>query len=227
VDLLDLVLHLDRHLNDWAAQLGPWLYVLLFAIVFVETGLVILPFLPGDSLLFTLGALTATEGSPVGFVLSGVLLTAAAILGDATNYAIGKRLGPKVFTSTTSRLLNREHLHRAHAFYEKYGPKTIVIARFVPIIRTFAPFVAGIGTMSYPRFATYNVVGALVWVWSVMAAGRLFGDIPIVKENFSVVVLAIIVISVIPIGVEWFRARRASARAAADADRPAAPGAAD
>lgn len=209
---IDVVLHLDRYLNDWAGWMGPWLYVLLFAIIFAETGLVVTPFLPGDSLLFAVGALSATDGSPIHVVWVGVIMTVAAVLGDAANYHIGKALGPKVFTSTTSRLLNREHLIRAQRFYEKYGGKTIVIARFVPIVRTFAPFVAGIGTMSYPRFFAYNVVGALLWVWSLTLAGYWFGNLDWVKRNFSTVILAIIVISVIPVVVEWVKARREPAR---------------
>jgi membrane-associated protein len=212
---IDVVLHLDRYLNDWATWMGPWLYVLLFAIVFAETGLVVTPFLPGDSLLFAVGALAATDGSPIHVVWVGVLMSVAAVLGDAANYHIGKALGPKVFTSTTSRLLNRDHLVKAQRFYERYGGKTIVIARFVPIVRTFAPFVAGIGTMSYPRFLAYNLVGGLVWVWSLTLAGYWFGNFPWVKANFSVVVLAIIAISLLPIAVEWIRARRGQARAPA------------
>lgn len=211
---IDVVLHLDRYLNEWATWMGPWLYVLLFAIVFAETGLVVTPFLPGDSLLFAVGALAATEGSPIHVVWVGVLMTVAAILGDGVNYHIGKALGPKVFSSTTSRLLNREHLVRAQRFYEKYGGKTIVIARFVPIVRTFAPFVAGVGTMSYGRFVVYNVAGALLWVWSLTLAGYWFGGLPWVKANFSSVVLAIIAISLVPVLVEWWKARR-EARSAA------------
>lgn len=210
---IDVLLHLDRYLNEWAASLGGWTYALLFAIVFAETGLVVTPFLPGDSLLFAVGSLAATDGSPIGVVTVGVVMSVAAILGDAANYAIGRRVGPKVFTSETSRLLNKEHLLKAQAFYEKYGAKTIVIARFVPIVRTFAPFVAGIGRMSYPRFATYNVVGGLVWVWSLLLAGYWFGTHKVVKENFSLVVVAIVFLSLVPIAVEWIKVRRDRARA--------------
>ncbi|MCE9638312.1 MAG: DedA family protein [Planctomycetes bacterium] len=209
MDLIDLFLHLDKHLNEWAGQLGPWLYVVLFLIVFAETGLVVTPFLPGDSLLFAVGALAATDGSPIGYAWVGVLLSIAAILGDATNYSIGRALGPKVFTSTTSRLLNREHLGKAQAFYEKHGPKTIVIARFVPIVRTFAPFVAGVGKMHYPQFALYNVGGGLLWVWSILTAGYFFGGIEIIKKNFSLVVIAIVVLSLLPVVYEWWKSRRA------------------
>jgi membrane-associated protein len=209
--LIDIVLHLDRYLNAWAGDLGGWLYGLLFLVVFAETGLVVTPFLPGDSLLFAVGALSATEGSPIEVWLVGLLLTMAAIIGDAVNYAIGRRIGPKVFASETSRLLNKEHLMRAKAFYERHGGKTIIIARFVPIIRTFAPFVAGIGQMSYPRFAFYNVIGGVSWVWSFLLLGFWFGNREIVKKNFTVVILAIIVISLIPAVIEFIKARRAPA----------------
>jgi membrane-associated protein len=207
-ELFDILLHLDRHLNEWAGQMGPWLYVVLFAIVFCETGLVITPFLPGDSLLFAVGALAATTGSPIDVTLVIVLLCAAGILGDAVNYAIGRRVGPAIFSRERSRLLNKEHLLKAHRFYEKHGGKTIIIARFIPIIRTFAPFVAGIGEMSYRRFAAFNVVGAVAWVVSFTMAGYWFGDLPFVKKNFPLVILAIIVISVIPAVIEFWRARR-------------------
>jgi len=206
-ELLDVFLHLDRHLNDWAASLGPWTYVLLFAIVFAETGLVVTPFLPGDSLLFAVGALAATEGSPIDVATVSVLLIAAAVLGDAVNYSVGKYLGPKVFAGD-SRLLNKEHLARAQRFYEKHGGKAIVLARFVPIVRTFAPFVAGIGRMPYRRFALFNVAGGVVWVLLFVIAGNLFGNIPAVQRQFHYVIVAIIVLSLIPIAVEWWRARR-------------------
>jgi membrane-associated protein len=205
---VDIFLHLDSHLNAWAGDLGGWLYALLFAIIFCETGLVVTPFLPGDSLLFAVGALAASPGSPINLVAVGLLMTVAAILGDAVNYAIGKRMGPKVFRSETSRLLNKAHLLKAQRFYEKYGGKTIILARFIPIIRTFAPFVAGIGTMSYPRFALYNVVGAVAWVWSFLLAGYYFADLPIVKDRFHYVILAIIVISVLPVIYEFWQAHR-------------------
>jgi membrane-associated protein len=208
-EIVDVFLHLDRHLNAWAEQLGPWLYVVLFAIIFCETGLVVTPFLPGDSLLFAVGALAATPGSPIDVVFAMILLCAAGILGDAVNYAIGKRVGPVVFSSERSRLLNREHLLKAHRFYERHGGKTIIIARFVPIIRTFAPFVAGIGEMGYARFAAFNVVGAIGWVASFTVAGYWFGNQEFVKRNFQYVILAIIVISVMPAVIEFVRARRA------------------
>jgi membrane-associated protein len=211
--LADIFLHLDRHLAEWAEWMGPWLYIVLFAVVFCETGLVVTPFLPGDSLLFAVGALCALPGSGLHLVLAIVLLIAAAILGDAVNYSIGRILGPKVFSRQDSRLLNRNHLLRAQAFYERYGGKTIVIARFVPIVRTFAPFVAGIGRMHYPRFAFFNVAGAIVWVVAFCLLGYGFGNHPLVQRNFQYVILAIIVISLVPIVIEWYRARRA-ARAA-------------
>ena len=208
-ELVDIFLHLDKHLNAWAAELGPWTYVLLFTIVFCETGLVITPFLPGDSLLFAVGALSASEGSPIHPVHVSVLLIIAAILGDAVNYTIGRRIGPRVFKEG-SRFFKKAHLDRTHAFYEKHGGKTIILARFIPIVRTFAPFVAGIGEMSYRRFAAYNVIGAIVWVVLFVWAGWQFGKTPFVQKNFHYVILAIIVLSVLPGVFEFWRARRAS-----------------
>ena len=207
-EILDVFLHLDRHLNDWAERLGPWTYVLLFVIVFAETGLVVTPFLPGDSLLFAVGALAATEGSPIDVVMAGVLLCAAAVLGDAVNYSIGKFVGPKIFARESSRLLNKEHLLRAQRFYEKHGGKAILLARFVPIVRTFAPFVAGIGRMQYRRFALFNVAGGVAWVALFVGAGHLFGNLPAVKPNFHYVIVGIIVVSVLPAVFEWWRGRK-------------------
>ena len=175
--VLDLFLHLDQHVNEWAGVLGPWLYLVLFLIVFCETGLVVTPFLPGDSLLFAVGALCSIEGSPLSLPLMALLLITAAVLGDAVNYAIGSYLGPMVFSSDRARLLNRKHLQRTHEFYERHGGKTIFLARFVPIVRTFAPFVAGIGRMSYRYFAAYNVTGALSWVLAFLLAGYWFGQL--------------------------------------------------
>jgi membrane-associated protein len=206
--LLDIFLHLDVHLNDLAQTMGPLLYVLLFAIVFCETGWVVTPFLPGDSLLFAVGALAAIEGSVLDLPRITVLLCIAAVLGDAVNYAIGARIGPKVFVSETSRLLNKAHLVRTQHFYERYGAKTIIIARFMPVVRTFAPFVAGIGQMRYGRFATYNIAGGVAWVVAFTGAGYFFGNLPAVKCNFHFVILAIIVISIIPPVLEVIRARR-------------------
>ena len=210
---LDVFLHLDRHLNEWAADLGPWLYVVLFLIIFCETALVVTPFLPGDSLLFAVGALSASEGSPIriGFVV--VLLIVAAVLGDAVNYSIGKYFGPKVFRWEKSRFFNPDHLVKTQRFYEKYGGKTIVLARFVPIVRTFAPFVAGIGRMQYRRFAVFNVAGGIAWVVLFAVAGYLFGGLETVKRNFQYVILAIIVVSLLPIAIEFLRARREKADA--------------
>jgi membrane-associated protein len=211
--VIDIFLHLDAHLNELAGSMGGWLYLLLFLIVFCETGLVVTPFLPGDSLLFAVGALAAIEGSPLHLPVIMGLLAVAAIAGDAVNYAIGARVGPKVFFSETSRLLNKEHLLRTQSFYEKYGGKTIILARFMPIIRTFAPFVAGIGKMRYANFAMYNVVGGLVWVASFTLAGYFFGNVPVVKRNFHFVIVAIIILSIMPPIIEYLRARRESATA--------------
>jgi len=206
--LWDLFVHLDVHLAAMAQTLGPWLYVLLFAVIFCETGLVVTPILPGDSLLFAAGALAALDGSPLNVWLLGLLLFVAAVLGDASNYAIGKRMGPKVFAAEDSWLLNKKHLEHARAFYEKHGGKTIILARFIPIVRTFAPFVAGIGRMPYRRFGMFNVVGAFIWVWPFLLAGFWMGNQPVVKDNFHIIVVAIVIISVIPGVVEFIRAKR-------------------
>ena len=203
--LIDVFLHLDRHLGEFAQANGAWTYGLLFAIVFLETGVVVTPFLPGDSLLFACGALAATQALNPGVLF--VSLTVAAILGDTVNYSIGKAVGPRAFTGKI-RFLKREHLQRTHEFYERHGGKAIFLARFVPIIRTFAPFVAGIGTMSYPRFLAYNVTGAVAWVGGCLAAGYAFGNIPIVKENFSLVILGIVAVSLLPLVVEYIRHRK-------------------
>jgi len=212
--LLDVFLHLDAHLNEWATTLGPWLYVVLFLVIFCETGLVVTPFLPGDSLLFAIGALASLDGSPISLPIMMALLIVAAVLGDAVNYAIGDYLGPQVFQYDGSRLFDPKHLVRTQEFYERHGRKTILLARFVPIVRTFAPFVAGIGRMTYPVFAMWNVSGAIVWVISLTLAGYFFGEIPIVKENFETVILAIVVLSVLPIAVEYLRARARAPRSA-------------
>jgi membrane-associated protein len=210
-EAVDMFLHLDVHLNDLAGSLGPWLYAVLFLIIFCETGLVVTPFLPGDSLLFAVGALAAIDGSPIVLPQITLLLLVAAILGDALNYSIGYRVGPRVFASDTSRLLNKDHLLKTQAFYEKYGGKTIILARFMPIIRTFAPFVAGIGKMRYANFAMFNIVGAVLWVCSFTFAGFFFGNVPVIKRNFHYVIVAIIVISIMPPVIEYLRARRAPA----------------
>lgn len=208
--IIDYILHVDRHLTTLSNAMGGWLYALLFAIVFCETGLIVTPFLPGDSLLFAVGALVAIPETNLNLGLMFVLLTTAAILGDAVNYATGRFIGPKVFRSESSRLLNRNHLLKAQDFYERYGGKAIFLARFVPIIRTFAPFVAGIGKMNTFRFWTWNVSGAIVWVGLFLFAGYAFGNVPIIKRNFTLVILGIIVVSILPIIFEWYRARRSS-----------------
>lgn len=205
---VDIFFRLDAHLNAWASILGPWLYLVLFAIVFCETGLVITPFLPGDSLLFAVGALASIEGSPFDLPLLLLLLFLAAVAGDAVNYAVGYRVGPRVFTGVESRLFNRHHLVRTQRFYERHGGKTIVLARFIPIIRTFAPFVAGIGQMIYWRFAFFNVSGAAAWVLSFVLAGYFFGNVPAVKQNFHYVIVVIIALSIMPPVIEYFRSRR-------------------
>jgi len=207
-DLIDVFLHLDSHLAQWAAILGNSLYVVLFLIIFCETGLVITPLLPGDSLLFAVGALASVQNLPLNLALIAVLLSIAAIAGDSVNYAVGYRVGPRVFKRENSRLLNQNYLLRAQRFYEKHGGKTIIIARFVPIIRTFAPFVAGIGRMNYARFAFFNISGGILWVLCFLLGGYYFGNIPVVKRNFHFVIFAIIVISCLPAVIEYLRARR-------------------
>src|SRR5580700_4950174 len=195
-------------LNGYATTLGPWLYVVLFGIIFAETGLVITPFLPGDSLLFAVGALAAHPNSSIRLGLIALLLVIAAVLGDAVNYYIGLRLGPRVFSREDSWLLNKKHLKKAHDFYEEYGGITIILARFIPIIRTFAPFVAGIGKMSYRRFGVYNIVGGTVWILLFLILGWCFGQQKVVQKYFELVIIAIIVISVLPGVVEFVRVRR-------------------
>ena len=205
-EVLHLVRDVKGTVEGWSAQ--PWFAWVLFAVLFAETGLVVTPFLPGDSLLFVVGAIVAGGKSELGLPALLALMSTAAILGDAVNYQIGLRVGPRVFNSDTSRFLNRKHLLKAQAFYEEYGAKTIVLARFVPVIRTFAPFVAGIGRMSYWRFAVFNVVGGVAWVVSMTMAGYWFGGIEWVSKHFDAVVVMIVVISVLPLGVEYLRARR-------------------
>ena len=211
--LIDLFLHLDKHLVELVTNYGRWIYGILFAIVFAETGLVVTPFLPGDSLLFACGALAANGTLDVWIVWA--LLTTAAILGDAVNYAAGRYAGPRVFRSEdrsglVHKLLNREHLAEAHAFFERHGGKAIVLARFVPIVRTFVPFVAGAGTMTYSAFAFYNIAGAILWVSVCVGAGYAFGNVPIVKNNFSLVALGIVIVSVLPMAIDLLRRRRKS-----------------
>jgi membrane-associated protein len=202
--LVDFILHLDVHLNEIIQNFGIWTYLILFLIIFLETGVVITPFLPGDSLLFAAGSFAAL-GSLNVWVLF-ITLIFAAILGDTINYWIGHYIGPKAF-SGNFRFLKKEYLDRTHEFYEKHGGKTIILARFIPIIRTFAPFVAGIGAMNYSRFLVYNVVGAVIWVTLFTFGGYFFGNLPIIKENFTLAILAIILISVLPGVVEFLRER--------------------
>jgi membrane-associated protein len=209
--ILDVFLHFDAHLAAFVSTYGVWVYALLFAIIFAETGLVITPFLPGDSLLFAAGALAATGAFNIWILLP--LLTVAAVLGDAVNYSIGDAIGPRVFvsvdrTSFWQRALNRDHLARAHAFFERYGGKAIVLGRFVPIVRTFVPFVAGAGTMTYSAFAFYNVSGAIIWVGVCTLGGFAFGNVPIVRDNFTLVALGIVAFSLVPLVWEFVRHQR-------------------
>lgn len=204
-DFVDLFLHLDRHLSELIAQFGAWTYVILFLIVFCETGLVILPLLPGDSLLFAAGAF-AGLGDLNPWILF-VALTVAAIIGDTVNYWIGSWIGPRAFSGNV-RFLKKEYLVKTEAFYARHGGKTIILARFVPIVRTFAPFVAGVGTMEYPRFLAYNVVGAVAWVGTFVLGGYLFGNLPAVRENFTLVIMGIIAVSVLPMAIEWLKGRK-------------------
>lgn len=212
---IDLFLHLDRHLAEFIALHGPWVYGLLFLVVFAETGLVVTPFLPGDSLLFAVGALAARGALDLG--LATLLLLSAAILGDTVNYAAGHFLGPRILTAEDRsgfrhRLLNRKHLDRTHAFFERYGGKAVVLGRFVPIVRTFVPFVAGAGSMRYSSFLAYNVIGALAWVGICVGAGYAFGNVPAVKDNFSFVVIGIVAVSMLPMAIEFIKGRRRSSR---------------
>ena len=207
--LLDIFLHIDKHLSELIQNYGLWTYLIMFIIIFLETGLVVTPFLPGDSLLFAAGTFAALGALDMMWLF--VILSIAAIAGDTVNYWIGAYVGPKVFHKEKVRFLNKEYLDRTHQFYEKYGGKTIIIARFIPIIRTFAPFVAGIGSMTYWRFISYNVIGGVAWILICTLAGYLFGNLPIVRENFSLVILAIIIISILPGVIEYMRHRLAPA----------------
>ena len=209
--LIDVFLHLDVYLNVVIQQYGAWTYLLLFVVVFLETGVVVTPFLPGDSLLFATGALAATGalGAPAAFAL----LATAAFTGNAVNYTVGRLVGPRVFSATdhrriSHRLLNRDHLIRAHGFFEQYGGKAVSLGRFVPIVRTFAPFVAGVGKMTYSRFITFNIIGGILWVTIFVVLGSLFGNIPFVKNNFEIVTLGIVFISILPMIFEYIRSRR-------------------
>ena len=210
----DFLIHLDRYLGSLLQDFGVWTYLVLFLVIFCETGLVVTPILPGDSLLFALGAFTANPYLKGPLELEWLLITliVAAILGDTVNYSIGKFLGPRVFHYEDSRFFRKEYLERAHRFYEKYGGKTIVIARFMPIIRTFAPFVAGIGRMTYVNFVFYNIAGGVLWIASFLMGGYYFGNIPKVKENFTFVLLAIVILSIMPGVIEYLRHRGSSVR---------------
>ena len=210
--IIDFFLHIDDYLGEIIRTYGAWTYVILFAIIFCETGLVVTPFLPGDSLLFAAGALAAQYSDVLNIGLLWVLLLIAAIVGDTVNYAAGSYFGTRAF-ERFPRVFRPEYLERTHRFYEKYGGKTIILARFVPIVRTFAPFVAGVGNMTYRTFIAYNVIGGAVWVTLFLAAGFLFGNVPFVKENFELVALAIVLLSVLPMVFEFLRARKPAAPA--------------
>jgi len=209
--VIDFVLHFDKHLIEFVATYGVWVYGILFAIIFAETGLVVTPFLPGDSLLFATGALAMQEGGGLNPWMVFILLTVAAFTGNAVNYAIGRRAGPAIFTgtgdSTIGKLMNRQYLERAHAFFEQYGGKAIILGRFVPIVRTFVPFVAGAAKMTPASFVAYNAIGAVAWVGLCVLAGVLFGNVPIIKNNFSLVTIGIVGVSLLPVVIEFLRHR--------------------
>ena len=206
---VDIILHLDRHLEGLVQQYGPWIYAILFVIIFSETGFVVTPFLPGDSLLFVAGAVAALGGMDIGILFA--TLSAAAVLGNMLNYQIGRYFGPRVFQWESSRFFNRAALEKTYVFYEKHGGKTLIVSRFLPLFRTFAPFVAGIGAMNYGRFALFNLVGGVFWVGSLTLAGFWFGNLPWIRANLTLVILAIIVISFIPLLIGWWQQRRAAA----------------
>lgn len=210
--IIDFILHIDVHLAELVAQYGVWVYAILFLILFCETGLVVTPFLPGDSLLFVAGALASLPTNNIDVHLMVLLMVIAAILGDALNYTLGRLFGTKLFSNPNSKFFRRSYLDKTHQFYEKHGGKTIILARFVPIIRTFAPFVAGMGKMSYRHFAAYNVVGALCWVLLFTYAGYWFGNLPVVQENLKLLIVAIIFVSILPGVIEVWRHKRAAAR---------------
>ncbi|HDL7718502.1 TPA: DedA family protein [Yersinia enterocolitica] len=210
--VIDFILHIDVHLAELVALYGVWVYGILFLILFCETGLVVTPFLPGDSLLFVAGALASLPSNDINVHIMVALMVTAAILGDAINYTIGRVFGEKLFSNPDSKIFRRSYLDKTHQFYEKHGGKAIILARFVPIIRTFAPFVAGMGKMSYRHFAAYNVIGALVWVLLFTYAGYWFGNMPFVQDNLKLLIVAIIVVSILPGVFEVWRHRRAAAR---------------
>ncbi|CAH0195587.1 DedA family protein [Erwinia aphidicola] len=208
--VVDFILHIDVHLAELVAQYGIWIYAILFLILFCETGLVVTPFLPGDSLLFVAGALAALPGNDLNVHTMVALMVVAAILGDAVNYTIGRLFGDKLFSNPNSKIFRRSYLNKTHEFYERHGGKTIILARFVPIVRTFAPFVAGMGKMSYRHFALYNVAGGLLWVLLFTYAGYFFGNLPAVQENLKLLIVAIILLSIMPGVIEVWRHRRAA-----------------
>jgi membrane-associated protein len=210
--IIDFILHIDVHLAELVAQYGVWVYAILFLILFCETGLVVTPFLPGDSLLFVAGALAALPSNDLNVHTMVALMVIAAIIGDAVNYTIGRLFGEKLFSNPDSKIFRRSYLDKTHKFYEKHGGKTIILARFVPIVRTFAPFVAGMGHMSYRHFAAYNVIGALLWVLLFTYAGYIFGNVPFVQENLKLLIVAIILVSILPGVIEVWRHKRAAAR---------------
>lgn len=211
--IIDFILHIDEHLVRIVSDYKTWTYLILFLIIFAETGFVVTPFLPGDSLLFAAGAIVANPESGLNIILLCVLLIIAAVLGDLVNYHIGKYIGPKAF-SGRYRLLKKEYLQKTQSFYDKYGGKTIIYARFVPIVRTFAPFIAGIGTMSYKKFASYNIIGGVLWISSFLFLGYFFGGIPVIKDNFSYVIFGIIIVSILPPVIELIREKRKKTKAA-------------
>jgi len=208
--IIDIFLHLDRHLVQWTLQYGVWLYALLFLIIFAETGLVVAPFLPGDSLLFATGAVCALQDSALNVWIMIPLLIVAAVLGDAVNYAIGQKIGLRLFKNPNARILNQKNLDATHAFYEKHGGKAVIIARFAPFVRTFVPFVAGVGSMTYKKFFSYNVIGGVLWITSFTILGFLFGNVPIVKKNFTLVIFGIIFLSILPGIIEFLKHKFAS-----------------
>ncbi|OKP03857.1 DedA family protein [Xenorhabdus eapokensis] len=212
--IVDFILHIDVHLAELVASYGDWVYGILFLIIFCETGLVVTPFLPGDSLLFVAGALSALDSNDLNVHIMVALMVTAAIIGDAINYTLGRIFGEKLFSNPNSKIFRRSYLDKTHEFYEKHGGKAIILARFVPIIRTFAPFVAGMGKMSYRHFAAYNVIGAFIWVLLFTYAGYLFGDMPVIQQNLKLLIVAIIFISILPGIIEIWRHRRAASKKA-------------
>ena len=213
--LVDFIIHIDRHLAEIIASYGLWTYGVLFLIIFAETGLVVMPLLPGDSLLFAAGAFCAKPETGLNVHLMAGLLFVAAFLGDTLNYWVGRKIGPAVFKREDSIWLRKKHLDKAHAFFEKYGGRAVILARFVPIVRTFVPFIAGVGSMTYPRFMAYNLIGGFIWIYFFIYAGFMFGNQPFVQKNFKLVILAIIILSVLPIVVEFFREWQKSRKAKA------------